>query len=934
MKKLGLFILAALIVTAMSSCVFLTAEHEHQFGDEWVSDDASHWHVCSGEECTEISDKAEHTGGTATETEKAKCEVCGAEYGELKAHEHAFGEWQPKTPATCTATGVEIRTCACGAEDVRDVAKLDHSYTEEVADEKYLATANCGEQATYYKSCVCGECGTDTFAYGDVIAHNYSAVVTAPTCTEAGYTTYTCTCGDSYVSDNVAALNHNMVNVSDDTHHWTECDREGCDEATEKVAHTAASISAVCNKTDAMQYDVLTSADFIVSATCECGKSYTVTDGITVENGTLALGANTVTVKVGEASADVAVEAVKFNNVVNGTLLADTYVNSGSNTSNYSARTDLYIYNTGTYRVLFRFNFSDALGSEYYNNFKDEAKVQFTFTVSNGVDLTDLPIVFKSYGVSDIRSNADFTVLTWKNYNSEYTLGWGDDNNTVPLLASEPVGNRAVYENGKLVITVTLRELEGCIDENGNAIFVLLTAQKDVKPAIASMENTEFAAPAVKVIFNEDHAHAYIEEVANADYLATEATCTTKATYYYSCSCGEASTATFESGEALGHSFSEWQTQTPATCLEAEVEVRACACGVEETQTGDAALGHDMQTKYDETNHWTECSRCDKATETVAHFGGEATETEQATCEGCGQKYGGLASHVHAYGEWQTRTAATCLDAELEYRKCECGAEETQTGDAALGHNMETKYDADNHWTECSRCDEATVTEAHAGGEATETEKAVCSTCGQSYGDLKEPEKQEYTIAGTIKDDTYIYSSGKNGDYTAKTEMGTYSDQFRVYLRYNFSDILNSADYATSKDNAKIQFSFAVSTGADLITDTTKFAFRVFPVNDTIKDIDFKNVTWNNVSSSGSYPDLAWGNTTQLISSETIGDKVSYVDGIITITIDFSAIESCIDTTTGDALFVFAIPGTSGIKVASMENTDFAIPAVKYVYEK
>ena len=35
--------------------------------------------------------------------------------------------------------------------------------------------------------------------------HDYEAVVTDPTCTEQGYTTYTCECGDSYVSDYVEA---------------------------------------------------------------------------------------------------------------------------------------------------------------------------------------------------------------------------------------------------------------------------------------------------------------------------------------------------------------------------------------------------------------------------------------------------------------------------------------------------------------------------------------------------------------------------------------------------------------------------------------------------------------------------------------------------------------------------------------------------------
>ena len=38
--------------------------------------------------------------------------------------------------------------------------------------------------------------------------HSYEAVVTAPTCTEGGYTTYTCTCGDSYVADETDALGH------------------------------------------------------------------------------------------------------------------------------------------------------------------------------------------------------------------------------------------------------------------------------------------------------------------------------------------------------------------------------------------------------------------------------------------------------------------------------------------------------------------------------------------------------------------------------------------------------------------------------------------------------------------------------------------------------------------------------------------------------
>ena len=44
--------------------------------------------------------------------------------------------------------------------------------------------------------------------------HNYTAVVTEPTCTEGGYTTYTCSCGDSYVADETPALGHDWKGTS------------------------------------------------------------------------------------------------------------------------------------------------------------------------------------------------------------------------------------------------------------------------------------------------------------------------------------------------------------------------------------------------------------------------------------------------------------------------------------------------------------------------------------------------------------------------------------------------------------------------------------------------------------------------------------------------------------------------------------------------
>ena len=81
------------------------------------------------------------------------------------------------------------------------------------------------------------------------IGHSYISVVTAPTCTEGGYTTYTCTaCGDSYIADETAISEHTLsyLDNGDGTHTET-C--ANCD-YTETVAHTFIDNSCVCGATE------------------------------------------------------------------------------------------------------------------------------------------------------------------------------------------------------------------------------------------------------------------------------------------------------------------------------------------------------------------------------------------------------------------------------------------------------------------------------------------------------------------------------------------------------------------------------------------------------------------------------------------------------------------------------------------------------------
>lgn len=98
--------------------------HVHSWSSEWMHDATHHWHECKNANCDvrENSGKsgyAEHSGGAANCTEKAKCVTCGTAYGGLDANGHDRGEWRVTKPATTSAAGEETRTC-----------KRDKSHTE------------------------------------------------------------------------------------------------------------------------------------------------------------------------------------------------------------------------------------------------------------------------------------------------------------------------------------------------------------------------------------------------------------------------------------------------------------------------------------------------------------------------------------------------------------------------------------------------------------------------------------------------------------------------------------------------------------------------------------------------------------------------------------------------------------------------------------
>ena len=197
------------------------SELGHAYG-EWTSNgDGTHTQTCKNDSTHKITKDC--SGGVATETQKAVCEICNTEYGATLNHTHTFdkqviSDEYKKADATCESPAEYYYVCECweiGSDTFKNGSELCHAYGEWESngdsthsricanDSTHVITEDCsGGVATEQNRPVCTVCNSE---YGATLNHTHEYnkqlttekfVVQKATCENDAVYYYACECGN------------------------------------------------------------------------------------------------------------------------------------------------------------------------------------------------------------------------------------------------------------------------------------------------------------------------------------------------------------------------------------------------------------------------------------------------------------------------------------------------------------------------------------------------------------------------------------------------------------------------------------------------------------------------------------------------------------------------------------------------------------------
>ena len=260
--------------------------------------------------------------------------------------------------------------------------------------------------------------------------------------------------------------------------------------------------------------------------------------------------------------------------------------------------------------------------------------------------------------------------------------------------------------------------------------------------ADANSATTTFTMPAsavsVKATYKAaPHTHTFDQEIIKDAALKTAADCTHDAVYYKSCSCG-----------AISTDDADTFTDT------------------------DSALGHDWPEEgswsKDADKHWYECSRCHLKKDEAAHDYGD-----DDICDIC--TYDNSVPHTHNLTLVDENPATCTTPGNKAYYTCDgCDkwfedasgsveiTDKTSVILTANGHTpSDWKFDADNHWKECTVVGCGVIIEdskaAHTASEWITDTAATATTDGTKY--------KECTVCHRVLETGKIPATG-SGEHT------------------------------------------------------------------------------------------------------------------------------------------------------------------------
>jgi len=253
------------------SCGYSDTSEGHQF---WFGqyDSQQHKRTCS--KCGFV-DYADHPFAYAVVDDNAHSRSCKwCQYEDTV--EHTWDDGTVTLQPACTTDGVTIYCCAdCKVTKTEVIDALGHT---EVVDQAVVPT--CTKTGlTEGKHCnVCDSILIEQYEIA-ALGHNYDETVTAPTCTDNGFTTFTCsTCSDSYVGNEIEAVGHRYEFRNNGTTHTITC--VNCTQWNLEAEHTYTDGVCLCGAIEVTEpkYEPKDSLKFTMSISV--GAEMTVTYNI------------------------------------------------------------------------------------------------------------------------------------------------------------------------------------------------------------------------------------------------------------------------------------------------------------------------------------------------------------------------------------------------------------------------------------------------------------------------------------------------------------------------------------------------------------------------------------------------------------------------------------------------------------------------------